>query len=909
MTVSVIIDSTPYQTLPGTFASPEVQRIFVEALRPFKNIIELSGNTQAEIEMAIEAGTYHTELRNGITTLLALADPQLTSEERTLLGRPDSELTVEEKKQKGLIKQRFLTVQMAKALDVLLRTLRAAGVPTDASAITTDQVIAWKNLSDNTTAIQEVLDIAASLVHESAVTLGKTESLQSLIELVYVKTGNEVLFETMEGLETGLDSTQRALETMVKLQDLHNKITAEEKSFLVTEKTTRTISVTMPTEGGGKDDTITSLITVEGSWPTEWEWNKAFRKQDDHTTATFEDILEFNLDSDLFLKKWVAEGAPSLGGAYDFIDPSLPLSTVDHPWKADLATLNADQNEAFDILQTSYADFIGIYTMSNLTPSEQSEIRVVVDRINTLLNGELNQKGFDLLSTTGFPITSNKTFLTYFNLIFETSDHTVDGFPSDVSDFKSSEPFVKSAIGVPDFYVNQMNELDNLITAFNTHFQTLFPGGLSLKQHFEVYLAAIDDYNTEIDTINVGLQTIIDDPDYVAQGFTGVTLFGKFDNPAPPPFWDQTIEQIYPDSNVVYFTDVDISELYEHYLGPPPVPPPDPPIPPPDPNTLLPNGIVFYPGGTDGSTGMLVSFGIYVDPPTTERLNTLENLIFRWETFLANSGFPIDEQLSFAEIQILDQVLETVRFKLEDGDYTTEGEMFQDLTDFFTQVNETSPPAFEVIEKRALAIARAISTNADNSLDPPFFGEEFNFPIRTGRDAIPTVLANAVLSETDPADIEITITNANFLAQFTTKFTDVTQDILDLIEELKTIKEFYDKGVIPRDTDGEILVDQALEHSLLGRLIVLRDDINDAGTFEAWLFDSYREGNQITGMNPGEIQRNITAALSAGQSLNDQQKEEVRRFLFIFEEYYKSSAAILNKITQIIEKMAQGIAR
>lgn len=68
-------------------------------------------------------------------------------------------------------------------------------------------------------------------------------------------------------------------------------------------------------------------------------------------------------------------------------------------------------------------------------------------------------------------------------------------------------------------------------------------------------------------------------------------------------------------------------------------------------------------------------------------------------------------------------------------------------------------------------------------------------------------------------------------------------------------------------------------------------------------------GESITIFRPGQIQKEITEAITAGESLNDRQKEEVRRFLFVFEEYYKSAAAILSKITQIIEKMAQGIAR
>lgn len=76
-----------------------------------------------------------------------------------------------------------------------------------------------------------------------------------------------------------------------------------------------------------------------------------------------------------------------------------------------------------------------------------------------------------------------------------------------------------------------------------------------------------------------------------------------------------------------------------------------------------------------------------------------------------------------------------------------------------------------------------------------------------------------------------------------------------------------------------------------------------------WLMDEQGD----TGINPnldeGEIQRNLAVATTAAQNLNDTQKEEVRRFLLVFEEYYKSASAILNKITQIIEKIAQGISR
>lgn len=79
--------------------------------------------------------------------------------------------------------------------------------------------------------------------------------------------------------------------------------------------------------------------------------------------------------------------------------------------------------------------------------------------------------------------------------------------------------------------------------------------------------------------------------------------------------------------------------------------------------------------------------------------------------------------------------------------------------------------------------------------------------------------------------------------------------------------------------------------------------------FLAWMEDSYNTRNTTSSGSAGKIQQDLTNAITAGQSLNDTQKESVRRFLYVFEEYYKSASAILTKITQILERLAQGIAR
>ena len=76
---------------------------------------------------------------------------------------------------------------------------------------------------------------------------------------------------------------------------------------------------------------------------------------------------------------------------------------------------------------------------------------------------------------------------------------------------------------------------------------------------------------------------------------------------------------------------------------------------------------------------------------------------------------------------------------------------------------------------------------------------------------------------------------------------------------------------------------------------------------KSWMIDNYNsaDGSLQTGL----YQQNLQFAITAGQSLNDTQNESIRRFLFIFEEYYKSASAILQQITQILQRIAQNVAR
>lgn len=104
-------------------------------------------------------------------------------------------------------------------------------------------------------------------------------------------------------------------------------------------------------------------------------------------------------------------------------------------------------------------------------------------------------------------------------------------------------------------------------------------------------------------------------------------------------------------------------------------------------------------------------------------------------------------------------------------------------------------------------------------------------------------------------------------------------------------------------------------HSLLANLRTVLNNINSvhAASTETgainWVVDHYNTTASAGVASAGLIQQNITNAITAGQSLNTTQTESVRNFLYLFEEYYKSASAVLQAITQIIQKMADNISQ
>lgn len=111
-------------------------------------------------------------------------------------------------------------------------------------------------------------------------------------------------------------------------------------------------------------------------------------------------------------------------------------------------------------------------------------------------------------------------------------------------------------------------------------------------------------------------------------------------------------------------------------------------------------------------------------------------------------------------------------------------------------------------------------------------------------------------------------------------------------------------------------------YSLLSELKVVTANIStylDSGNSYQWMAD----GNTLTfnqngiatiNSNPdltqvGQIQQNITAAITSGESFNDTQKNNVQNFLYVFQEFYQSASSILQNLTQVIQDIARKVAQ
>ncbi len=179
--------------------------------------------------------------------------------------------------------------------------------------------------------------------------------------------------------------------------------------------------------------------------------------------------------------------------------------------------------------------------------------------------------------------------------------------------------------------------------------------------------------------------------------------------------------------------------------------------------------------------------------------------------------------------------------------------------------------------------------------------EQFDRTLKPETNAIGTMLSPPgdpdnifdVLERNFPDTFEAFVGGAPTLNQLNGDAGDAGSILQFLAGEIQTLKDkFVDLGI-----EGDPIV--AKLDAILAQLetngLSLTTYIADFGASESDI-----EGR-------GVYQRAITSAVIASQGQNDAQKEQLRRRMFEFEEFIKSASSLILKISQIIEKMAQGV--
>lgn len=201
----------------------------------------------------------------------------------------------------------------------------------------------------------------------------------------------------------------------------------------------------------------------------------------------------------------------------------------------------------------------------------------------------------------------------------------------------------------------------------------------------------------------------------------------------------------------------------------------------------------------------------------------------------------------------------------------------------------------------------------------------------THHNSVKDILNNYINGVSDEAQTIAALQNVKTRASSSTNSTPFLGLVDEYIDKVKDSPEFSDIETVLATIDIDAIIATIQNQGLTQGNGVYNGYINEATdladhffsgvqeyqgqkfiflNFKRWVTDGNEDKSLIDfGLTPNSIQQNITAAITAGQNLNDTQKDKVRRFLFVFEEYYKSASAILTKITQIIQRMAQGIAR
>lgn len=130
----------------------------------------------------------------------------------------------------------------------------------------------------------------------------------------------------------------------------------------------------------------------------------------------------------------------------------------------------------------------------------------------------------------------------------------------------------------------------------------------------------------------------------------------------------------------------------------------------------------------------------------------------------------------------------------------------------------------------------------------------------------------------------------------------------DFVDKLKEVKSSLAIQIAFLST----ITDTNDPNTLYAKLKTVYNDLPSSysfGNVKDWVIDNYDAQGTTAIANAGNLQQHITDAITAGQSLNSSQQQKIQNYLFIFQQYYQSAAAVLTALQQIIDRMAQAAGR
>ncbi|MEX1012457.1 MAG: hypothetical protein WDZ27_02050 [Waddliaceae bacterium] len=900
-------------TVHPEYTSEEVSQLFLEKLQPFLDILALK---EEEIPGFLDA--------NGIE----ITGPVPIVDQLARLFQDGLEADIEanladlvDLAKNGHItgigtnpKTDYLSAEMANALNQLFQSLESVGIQVDVAAgtvntatITPDSLVGWKNLQG----VSDIfVDIAKKL--ERAALTGP-HSLQALVELVYIKTGNEVMADAMERLEEALALTKDALDTLTDVQTLHNQID---------------VNISEQPEG------VDPIDLIYAPEIAKYIPGSAYYVIDSETIINETDPVEQQKIMLNFTTQFRLLGEKVRGGTatdaevqafQDFANNSLGY----------LGMISGIFHTGTPNPIPGFGDFPGL----TVDPSEE----MLEFFLTALANlGEVQVGGQVVLDFSGIaqtlPNGSDINDLGAFNI---TIGRTVAGNPEPSVTVPVIDLFSGGGqyeVLHPDMFVRSFDpsdpaDMDFFISNQNSLLSALAPSG-SLSgsgtgNFMDLQAIASVGYFTDED------ETIIHYDGLPSLNLVGTAAFdqalrmGKNKGVEPinaflDPIFNPTLGRVIPESPYSAlsiealltgnYTDEEKEVILTHiqhqftdlaqksrtgtatsaeqthyerlrnalaayiYLGKVGMN-----QNPPDPNMPIFNEGDLFDGSIniDGSSSEF-SLSPYLQDLITSNFDNNAGNRTDVNVFIGGGGgnpqrwdnsIDVIHSISFEDLQGVVAMSETANRTLFGG---------------FT--GSTPIPVYPSGGVTWFSVLDNFGVTSTNRT-------QFNQALRQGAQAnFNNIMQKLESSFNKPINPTPKIT-ADDIAAFERIRNEINEQITAL--ESKT----------PTTPEGR--VDQ---ESLLAKLQVVQNDIENAfnttssteNALRVWISDRY---NQTDSESAGLIQRNITNAIVAAESLNDSQKSEVRRFLYVFEEYYKSSAAILQKITQLIERIAQGISR